>query len=86
MEREMPDERRYWFRAKDYGWGWGLPLTWQGWVVFVAFFLLMAVGALVLLPKYGPPIFFPYIILLVGVLISVCWLTGEPPRWRWGKK
>jgi hypothetical protein len=20
-----------------------------------------------------------------GVLIAICWLTGEPPRWRWGK-
>jgi hypothetical protein len=25
---------RYWFRAKRYGMGWGLPLAWQGWVFF----------------------------------------------------
>lgn len=23
----------YWFPAKRYGWGWGLPSSWQGWVV-----------------------------------------------------
>lgn len=82
----MPDKRTYWFRAKEYGWGWGLPLTWQGWVVFAAFFLLVISGALVLLPKYGPAVFLPYTVLLVLILIGVCWLTGEPPRWRWGKK
>ena len=82
----MPDKRTYWFRAKEYGWGWGLPLTWQGWVVFAAFFLLVIAGALVLLPKYGPAVFLPYTVLLVLILIGVCWLTGEPPRWRWGKK
>ena len=82
----MSDERQYWFRARDYGWGWGLPLTWQGWVVFIVFLLLVAIGALVLLPRYGPPIFFPYILLLIGVLGGICWLTGEPAGWRWGKK
>ena len=23
------NEQRYWIRAKGYGWGWGLPGTWQ---------------------------------------------------------
>jgi hypothetical protein len=27
---------RYWFPAKRYGWGWGLPVTWQGWAVLAA--------------------------------------------------
>ena len=25
----------YWFPAKSYGFGWGLPITWQGWLVFL---------------------------------------------------
>jgi hypothetical protein len=29
-------EPRYWFPAKRYGWGWGSPATWQGWVVLLA--------------------------------------------------
>ncbi|HTS17465.1 MAG TPA: hypothetical protein VMP11_07825 [Verrucomicrobiae bacterium] len=28
-----PNDKRVWFRAKRYGWGWGLPCAWQGWVV-----------------------------------------------------
>jgi hypothetical protein len=31
----MPDPPRYWFPAKTYGWGWGLPSTWEGWLVLV---------------------------------------------------
>jgi drug/metabolite transporter (DMT)-like permease len=79
-------ESRYWFPAKRYGWGWGPPRTWQGWLVLVAFFALLAVGALVFLPKQQPGSFIIYTAFLVVVLIAVCYLTGEPPRWRWGKK
>jgi hypothetical protein len=28
------NEKTVWFIAKRYGWGWGLPCAWQGWVVF----------------------------------------------------
>lgn len=36
---------RYWFPAKTYGWGWGMPITWQGWLVFLAALGLFACGA-----------------------------------------
>jgi len=26
----MQTERDYWFPAKRYGWGWGIPNRWQG--------------------------------------------------------
>lgn len=85
MNRQ-PDKRRYWFRAKAYGWGWGLPIAWQGWVVLVCFILLVAAGAVGVLPYYGPFIFFACMVLLVAALVAICWITGEPPRWRWGSK
>ena len=44
------DNPRYWFRAKRYGLGWGLPLTWQGWVVFVSWILILPVGLRFLTP------------------------------------
>lgn len=34
------NDRKIWFPAKRYGWGWGLPVAWQGWVVL----LLFAIG------------------------------------------
>ncbi|WGS22097.1 MULTISPECIES: hypothetical protein [unclassified Bradyrhizobium] len=79
----MPRDARYWFPAKRYGWGWGLPITWQGWVTFAAFLVLIAVGA-VLIPRHSPPGFIAYVLVLSGLLLGVCWWKGEPPRWRWG--
>jgi len=77
---------RYWFPAKRYGWGWGPPRTWQGWLVLAAFFALLVAGAVVLLPGGQPGYFVAYTALLCIVLVAVCYLTGEPPAWRWGKK
>ncbi len=33
----MQTEPKYWFPAKRYGWGWGIPNTWQGWLVLAVF-------------------------------------------------
>jgi len=44
-EDPLRSETRYWFTAKRYGWGWGFPIAWQGWLVFAAFVLLLVVGA-----------------------------------------
>ena len=41
----------YWFPAKTYGWGWGLPITWQGWLVFLAALALFACGAFLFPPQ-----------------------------------
>jgi len=79
------DKRKYWFAAKRYGWGWGRPLTWQGWVVAAAFLLLVACNGLFVLPRWGPAVFFPVLAVLVAMLFAVCRATGEPPHWRWGK-
>jgi hypothetical protein len=24
-------------------------------------------------------------VVLAGLLVTVCWIKGEKPRWRWGK-
>ena len=32
-----------WFPAKKYGVGWGLPVTWQGWVVFILYMVMITV-------------------------------------------
>jgi uncharacterized membrane protein YhaH (DUF805 family) len=80
----MPTDSDYWFAAKRYGWGWGFPITWQGWLVFAAFFALVAVGIALFPPRQAIAAFLLYIVVLSAVLIGICWLKGEPPRWRWG--
>jgi len=76
-------ERRYWFRAKRYGWGWGLPLTWEGWLVLAAFVALFVAGTW-LFGAVSGVVYMAYVVILGALLTAVCWLTGEPPRWRWG--
>ncbi len=82
----MRDRQKYWFPAKRYGWGWGPPVAWQGWVVIGVFYFLVMAGAVVLLPQRSPVVFVAYCLFLCVLLVAVCWLKGEPPRWRWGKK
>jgi len=78
-----PSNKAYWFRAKRYGWGWGLPLRWQGWAVLLAYFVLQF-GALGLMMPANVPGFLAVTGVLIALLILVCWRTGEPPRWRRG--
>jgi len=82
----MPNrEDDYWFPAKRYGWGWGVPNTWQGWVVLAAFAALLILGA-VFRGQLGGLLFGAYTVAVCLGLVAVCWLKGEPPRWRWGDK
>jgi hypothetical protein len=82
----MPEQRNYWFPAKRYGWGWGFPATWQGWVVIAVYALLAAAGVIVIVPAARPGAFVAYMLLLSALLTLVCRLKGEPPRWRWGRR
>jgi hypothetical protein len=52
--------------------------------VLAAFAGLLATGTLVLPPNRVLPIFLKYAALPTVALVGVCWLKGEPPRWRWG--
>jgi hypothetical protein len=80
----MPPDRKFWFPAKHYGWGWGLPVSWQGWLVLAIFLGLLLGGAPIFVPK-RPEAYFLYVFVLSVLLTAVAWLKGEPPRWRWGK-
>lgn len=75
-----------WFPAKRYGWGWGLPLTWQGWLLIAMYFILLSAGTFVFQPDQRPISYVVYTAVLSLILIGICWLKGEPPRWRWGEK
>jgi hypothetical protein len=78
---------RYWFPAKRYGWGWGLPVTWQGWIVLLVWFAaLMAGVTLRFAPHLHPIGFVLFLLLMTTVLMAICYAKGEPPRWRWGDR
>ncbi len=76
---------RYWFAAKRYGWGWGPPFTWEGWVVLAVFIALVAIGPSIVSPARHPGRFAVYVAVLCVGLVSVCRAKGEPNRWRGGE-
>lgn len=81
----MNDERKYWFPAKTHGWGWGLPATWQGWVVLALFVVLLTAGAFLFPPDRQTGWYLAWTGFLVAGMLAVCWWKGEPARWRWGR-
>jgi hypothetical protein len=78
--------RTIWFPAKRYGWGWGPPVRWEGWVVLALYSLLLAVSAVAFLPSDNVVAFMGCTVALTIALVFVCWLKGERPGWRWGDK
>ena len=82
MTRRTPD---IWFPAKRYGWGWGLPCAWQGWVVLAAYLALLVLAAFVVRPELHMARWIASVVVLSLLLIAVCWWKGERPRWRWGE-
>lgn len=85
----MQLKKRYWFKAKLYGWGW-YPATWEGWLCLLIYFAVF----FIFFKNYDSSphnfdnVFFDYIspvFILTAILIAVCFLKGEKPRWRWGK-
>lgn len=78
--------RKYWFRAKRYGWGWGFPSAWQGWAVLLTY-LALVVGSIPFIhASKGSVVYIAYLLVLTVILVAICWLTGEPPGWHWGKR
>lgn len=77
-------QQKYWFSTKRYGWGWGFPNSWKGWVVYVGY-VVAIVAAVLVVPPISNPILFIFLIAVASLIfVVICWLKGEPPRWRWG--
>jgi hypothetical protein len=76
--------KSYWFPAKRYGWGWGFPCSWQGWVVFILFIAVVSILSFFIDPNENFFLFYAAIIGAAGAFIAVCYAKGEPPKLRWG--
>lgn len=66
------DPPRYWFPAKRYGWGWGLPTAWQGWGVIAGYASLVVVGIVLVPPGARTGLFLVYIVAITILLIGIC--------------
>ena len=77
--------QKYWFRAKKYGWGWGLPSAWQGWGVLGIFVGIVIAISMVIDPTNQLSLYIGSLTLSTAALVGVCFAKGEPPKWSWRK-
>ncbi|WP_024334293.1 hypothetical protein [Desulfotignum balticum] len=71
-------KNNFWFPKKKYGIGWGLPITWQGWVVLLMYTFLAIMGfSLFSNTPFQIPLFLVYFAVLTLVFIVIVWKKGE---------
>lgn len=88
IEYLRDNPKGYWFKSRMFGWGW-TPVKWQGWLVVLVFIVFLLWNGTNLADKPDPASedltwFFINIAVAVAVLITICFKTGEKPKWHWG--
>lgn len=87
-------KNKLWFKAKRFGWGW-TPVTWQGWLVTLGYVIILVdqITSTMRYDKTGSAsvndtmIYFGLnFILSTVLLLTICYMKGERPSWRWGDK
>ena len=80
----MDDDGPKWFAPKRYGYGAGLPISWQGWVVTITFVLITIAVATSIGER--PYVLIPAILLPAIAFIVIAMKTTRGGwRWRWGE-
>lgn len=77
------DDGPEWFAPKRYGYGSGLPISWQGWAVTILYLII----AISLSARFGrePAKMIAAIALPTVVFVVICARTTHGGfRWRWG--
>jgi bacteriorhodopsin len=74
-----------WFAPKRYGYGAGLPISWQGWLLTIGF-VLLTIGVSVRL-SHRP---LELIAVLSPFVVAFCVIAARTTRggwrWRWGEE
>jgi len=74
-----------WFAPKRYGYGAGLPISWQGWAVMLSFMLIALADALLFAAR--PLILIAVLIPAIATLLVITARTTRGGwRWRWGEE
>ena len=84
IQNEHDGGQHYWFPAKRYGWGWGLPCRWQGWIALLIFVLICCLSVPIAGGSFRGALL--VIALAAASLVVVAYWKGETPRWRWGRE
>ncbi len=74
-----------WWAPKRYGYGAGLPISWQGWIVTLAYCLAVTLSAWLILPR-SIVAFVAIVLSATAALVLICARkTRGGWRWRWGE-
>jgi len=74
-----------WFRVKRYGFGAGLPCSWEGWAL-LAGFLVVIVTSGVAFAGRDPMLHLGIVLASTTIVVVVSWRKSDGPwKWRWGQ-
>ena len=74
-----------WFAPKTHGFGSGLPIAWQGWVILILFVAAITIAG-ILLAERSPLALFAITTFLVALLLIITAKTTKGGwKWRWGE-
>jgi hypothetical protein len=77
----MAENPRPWFQPKHYGYGAGLPVSWQGWSALVLFVMGLIVACTMLHGTWR-------VVAISALVVTLIEVAGRKTeggwRWRWG--
>lgn len=73
-------DNRPWFRPKSRGYGTGLPIAWQGWLL-MALHIALITGVAVLLRER--PVLMTIVVILAGLAPLPIYRARTEGGWRW---
>jgi hypothetical protein len=82
MKKQNKTEKKFWFKAKCYGWGW-YPSSWEGFLVLLVWFILFVLSLKLMDHEWLKNMI--VIFIITGIMIWICYKKGEKPGWRWGR-
>ncbi|WP_426013330.1 hypothetical protein [Caulobacter sp. DWR2-3-1b2] len=73
-----------WFRVKRFGYGAGLPVSWEGWAVLAVFLILiLAISMLGVAYSVSHPVAYAAAIIAPSIpLLWIAWRKSDKP-WKW---
>ena len=74
-----------WFAPKRFGYGAGLPISWQGWAITIAYLAIVS-GVAYRFGRHSVQLIAALIPLTAAFLVICARTTKGGWRWRWGDK
>lgn len=80
-------DEKPWFAEKRYGYGAGLPIAWQGWVLLLSYIAAMLGLGLLAERTHGVALAGVILLMVLLTLVLLVIVRARTPgkwRWRWG--